>query len=205
MLAARCNAPAPSQPQRNHVPARRAAQRAARCRADGGGSAGGGGSSGGGECSSELPPELQGLEVSPDGKELIGAPGFTCATLRAACTAPACATDGGPPTPAAPSCLPPPAVPLPSSLISEKQIIFSTLRADTRTGKVVNEFGATRFDVAVRAMRGEFDPPQFVPDNERSPSVLLDRWVGGASALAWLACCCSCCCCSGVHALGKGG
>jgi hypothetical protein len=29
---------------------------------------------------------------------------------------------------------------------------------DTKTGKVLNEFGATRFDVAVRAMRGEYDP-----------------------------------------------
>ena len=25
--------------------------------------------------------------------------------------------------------------------------------------QVINEFGATRFDVAVRAMRGELDPP----------------------------------------------
>lgn len=30
---------------------------------------------------------------------------------------------------------------------------------DTKTGKALNEFGATRFDVAVRAMRGEYDPP----------------------------------------------
>ena len=29
---------------------------------------------------------------------------------------------------------------------------------DTKTGKALNEFGATRFDVAVRAMRGEYDP-----------------------------------------------
>ena len=29
---------------------------------------------------------------------------------------------------------------------------------DTKTGKALNDFGATRFDVAVRAMRGEYDP-----------------------------------------------
>ncbi|EEH52616.1 uncharacterized protein MICPUCDRAFT_48852 [Micromonas pusilla CCMP1545] len=30
---------------------------------------------------------------------------------------------------------------------------------DTKTGQVLNDLGATRFDVAVRAMRGEYDPP----------------------------------------------
>lgn len=33
---------------------------------------------------------------------------------------------------------------------------------DATTGKVINEFGATRFDVAVRALRGELDPPSWV-------------------------------------------
>jgi hypothetical protein len=33
---------------------------------------------------------------------------------------------------------------------------------DTKTGKVINEFGATRFDVAVRALRGELDPEPWV-------------------------------------------
>jgi hypothetical protein len=33
---------------------------------------------------------------------------------------------------------------------------------DTKTGKVINEFGATRFDVAVRALRGELDPAPWV-------------------------------------------
>lgn len=28
--------------------------------------------------------------------------------------------------------------------------------------QVINEFGATRFDVAVRALRGELDPPEWV-------------------------------------------
>lgn len=30
---------------------------------------------------------------------------------------------------------------------------------DQKTGQVVNEFGATRFDIAVHALRGDFDPP----------------------------------------------
>ncbi|KAL4448122.1 hypothetical protein ABPG75_005341 [Micractinium tetrahymenae] len=45
---------------------------------------------------------------------------------------------------------------------------------DSATGKVVNEFGATRFDVAVRAMRGEFDPPAYMDNTERSSGLLLD-------------------------------
>ncbi|PSC68065.1 lipoate regulatory [Micractinium conductrix] len=45
---------------------------------------------------------------------------------------------------------------------------------DNKTGKVVNEFGATRFDVAVRAMRGEFDPPADLPNTERQQGLLLD-------------------------------
>lgn len=32
---------------------------------------------------------------------------------------------------------------------------------DSTTGKVINDFGATRFDVAVRALRGELDPPSW--------------------------------------------
>ena len=37
---------------------------------------------------------------------------------------------------------------------------------DTKTGKALNEFGATRFDVAVRAMRGEYDPPGVSTETE---------------------------------------
>ncbi len=37
--------------------------------------------------------------------------------------------------------------------------------------QVINEFGATRFDVAVRALRGELDPPEF----EQVANVLEDR------------------------------
>ncbi len=33
---------------------------------------------------------------------------------------------------------------------------------DSKTGAAINEFGATRFDVAVHALRGDFDPPPFV-------------------------------------------
>lgn len=37
---------------------------------------------------------------------------------------------------------------------------------DTKTGKVINEFGATRFDVAVRALRDELSPPEWVEVGE---------------------------------------
>ncbi|KXZ51273.1 hypothetical protein GPECTOR_13g760 [Gonium pectorale] len=33
--------------------------------------------------------------------------------------------------------------------------------------------GATRFDVAVRALRGELDPPEWIENTERSSGVLL--------------------------------
>lgn len=36
------------------------------------------------------------------------------------------------------------------------------LLIDEKSGKVINEFGATRFDVAVTAMRGMLDPPAWV-------------------------------------------
>lgn len=37
---------------------------------------------------------------------------------------------------------------------------------DRKTGKALNDFGATRFDVAVRAMRGEYDPIGASTENE---------------------------------------
>lgn len=104
--------------------------------------------------------------------------------------------------------------------------------SDSKTGKVVNEFGATRFDVAVRgealtrctvpcsgacwhcspnshaqgpvpdlacapktfsppAMRGEFDPPEFMNNTERTSGLLLDSLTqfpavrGAGPAHAW--------------------
>lgn len=48
---------------------------------------------------------------------------------------------------------------------------------DEKTGEVINEYGATRFDVAVRALRGDFDPPPGVENTERTPGVLLDSLV----------------------------
>lgn len=42
---------------------------------------------------------------------------------------------------------------------------------------MINEYGANRFDVAVRAMRGDFDPPPTVENTERSSGVLLDSLV----------------------------
>ena len=31
---------------------------------------------------------------------------------------------------------------------------------DSKTGHIINAFGASRFDVAVHALRGDFDPPK---------------------------------------------
>ncbi len=42
------------------------------------------------------------------------------------------------------------------------QLNEAGLLIDENTGKVVNEMGATRFDVAVKALRGELDPPAWV-------------------------------------------
>eukprot|EP01024_Parvocaulis_polyphysoides_P039655 TRINITY_DN3586_c3_g1_i3.p1 TRINITY_DN3586_c3_g1~~TRINITY_DN3586_c3_g1_i3.p1 ORF type:complete len:136 (+),score=9.66 TRINITY_DN3586_c3_g1_i3:98-505(+) len=44
-------------------------------------------------------------------------------------------------------------------------------------GKIINEFGASRFDVAVRAMRGEFDPQQQQINNEQSSGLLMESLV----------------------------
>lgn len=52
--------------------------------------------------------------------------------------------------------------------ISEEGLLI-----DEYTGKTVNEFGATRFDVAVRALRGDLDPPYWLDDSEQTPGVLL--------------------------------
>lgn len=42
---------------------------------------------------------------------------------------------------------------------------------------MINEFGATRFDVAVRAIRGEFDPAKNVENTERTAGILLDSLI----------------------------
>ena len=42
---------------------------------------------------------------------------------------------------------------------------------------MINEAGATRFDVAVRAMRGELDPAPGVANTERASGLLLDSLV----------------------------
>jgi hypothetical protein len=48
---------------------------------------------------------------------------------------------------------------------------------DARTGTAINEAGASRFDVAVRAMRGEFSAPPGRADTERAESSILDALV----------------------------
>lgn len=45
------------------------------------------------------------------------------------------------------------------------------------SGKEINECGASRFDIAVRAMRGEFDPPKGISNTEHDSGVLLDSLV----------------------------
>eukprot|EP00884_Botryococcus_braunii_P013330 jgi/Botrbrau1/21999/Bobra.0024s0015.1 len=47
------------------------------------------------------------------------------------------------------------------------------LLIDEKTGELINEFGATRFDIAVHAIRGEFDPPKGVQNTERNTGLLL--------------------------------
>ncbi len=51
------------------------------------------------------------------------------------------------------------------------------LLVDEKSGKVINEFGATRWDVSVRALRGELDPPNWADNNELAPGVLLSSLV----------------------------
>jgi len=46
---------------------------------------------------------------------------------------------------------------------------------DATTGKAINEFGATRFDVAVRALRGELSPEAWAEDHERAPGAIMER------------------------------
>eukprot|EP00854_Cymbomonas_tetramitiformis_P017117 gene17117-20352_t len=48
---------------------------------------------------------------------------------------------------------------------------------DTSTGKVLNEFGATRFDVAVRAMRGEMGPPPGVESTEKQVGQMAESLI----------------------------
>lgn len=51
------------------------------------------------------------------------------------------------------------------------------LLVDEKTGQVVNEYGATRFDVAVRALRGDFDPPEGTANTDREQGLLLSSLV----------------------------
>lgn len=48
---------------------------------------------------------------------------------------------------------------------------------DAKTGEVINEYGATRFDVATRALRGDFDPPPTVENTERNNGLLMDSLI----------------------------
>lgn len=48
---------------------------------------------------------------------------------------------------------------------------------DGKTGRVVNGLGATRFDVALSALRGDLDPKPWEENTERAPGVLLGSLV----------------------------
>lgn len=68
--------------------------------------------------------------------------------------------------------------------LKDLRITENGILIDEKTGKEVNEFGATRWDVAVRALRGELDPPQWQGREQAGlpmscPMVvkdLLDAW-----------------------------
>ena len=48
------------------------------------------------------------------------------------------------------------------------------LLIDEKTGEVINEYGATRFDIKMAALNGQFQPPPTVEDTERSTGLILD-------------------------------
>jgi hypothetical protein len=48
------------------------------------------------------------------------------------------------------------------------------LLIDEKTGEVINEYGATRFDLKLAALNGQFQPPPNIPDTERSTGLILD-------------------------------
>lgn len=60
---------------------------------------------------------------------------------------------------------------------------------DTKTGKVLNDFGATRFDVAVRALRGQLDPAAWEEVSQTAkamPWVVNDKSTSAAEQLLTL-------------------
>jgi len=48
------------------------------------------------------------------------------------------------------------------------------LLKDEKTGEAINEYGATRFDIKLAALNGQFQPSPSVQDTERSTGLLLD-------------------------------
>uniref|UniRef100_A0A7R9V4J9 DUF493 domain-containing protein n=1 Tax=Chlamydomonas euryale TaxID=1486919 RepID=A0A7R9V4J9_9CHLO len=65
---------------------------------------------------------------------------------------------------------------LPEAL-KDLQLTDDGILIDEKTGKQINEFGATRWDVAVRAMRGELDPPAWEDNTENNTGVILKSLI----------------------------
>lgn len=59
-------------------------------------------------------------------------------------------------------------------LFADLKITDQGLLIDEKTGEVINEYGATRFDIKMAALNGQFQPPPSVQDTERSTGLILD-------------------------------
>ncbi|KAL4520275.1 hypothetical protein Ndes2526B_g01199 [Nannochloris sp. 'desiccata'] len=58
--------------------------------------------------------------------------------------------------------------------LQDLKITDQGLLIDEKTGEVINEYGATRFDIKMAALNGQFQPPPSVQDTERSTGLILD-------------------------------
>ncbi len=54
------------------------------------------------------------------------------------------------------------------------KITENGLLIDEKTGEIINEYGATRFDIKMAALNGQFQPSPSVQDTERSTGLILD-------------------------------
>jgi hypothetical protein len=62
-------------------------------------------------------------------------------------------------------------------LFVDLKITEKGLLIDEKTGEVINEYGATRFDIKMAALNGQFQPSPSVQDTERSTGLILDSLV----------------------------
>jgi putative lipoic acid-binding regulatory protein len=61
--------------------------------------------------------------------------------------------------------------------LTDLKITEQGLLIDEKTGEVINEYGATRFDIKMAALNGQFQPPPNVANTERSTGLILDSLV----------------------------